>query len=517
MQCIDPITLKHWLHGKEELAVLDVREHGQYGESHLFLATSLPYSRLQYDISRLVPRKSSKIVLYDDDGHGVCLRAAQALEKMGYSNLYVLEGGTQSWAKAGFTLFAGVNLPSKTFGELIEHHFKTPRITAPELMKKMESSEDLLILDGRPQSEFKKMSIPGAQCCPNGELSYRIQSLAPNPNTTIVINCAGRTRSIIGAQTLINLGIPNPVFALENGTQGWFLQDFALDHGKSGPYAEPLVNAPLLDKVTQLAKRFSIPLISDAQFNAWAAEKDRSLYLCDVRTAEEFKAQSLAGAQHTPGGQLIQATDQFIGTRNARIVLYDSDGTRAITVASWLKQMGHEVAVLKDGLQSTVSLPNIERPDINALRLLTDAQLVSVATQGDALLLDLRASMQYRKAHLAQAIWSIRPKLLGAVQDPKKPIICIVEDLAIAYGALAELATIDLTPLFYLVKNNAFPAGLELASTPDQPADSECIDYLFFVHDRHDGNKEAARRYLEWETGLLAQLDQQERELFKLT
>ena len=516
MHYLDPHTLKQWLHSDQEIAVLDVREHGQYGESHLFLATSLPYSRLEYEIARLVPRKSVKIVLYDEDGNGVCLRAAKALEMRGYDNLFVLEGGSKAWSAAGYTLFAGVNLPSKTFGELIEHHFQTPRITAQELMQKIQSAEDMVILDGRPQSEFKKMSIPGAQCCPNGELSYRIQSHVNNPNTTIVMNCAGRTRSIIGAQTLINLGIPNPVFALENGTQGWYLQDFALDHGKSHPYAEPKVDDQLLVKVAQLAERFKVPLISDAQFNAWATETDRSLYLCDVRTAEEFNVNGLPGAQNTPGGQFIQATDQFIGVRNARMVVYDSDGTRAITVASWLKQMGHDVAVLKEGISSKVSLPAIPTANITGARLLSDSELVSVITQGETVLLDLRPSMQYRKGHIANSIWTIRPHLLEAIANHEGSCACVVDDLAIAQGAIAELALAGKSTAIYLAKGGTFPSGIEIISTPELPADSDCIDYLFFVHDRHDGNKEAARRYLEWETGLVAQLDEQERSVFAI-
>lgn len=516
MQYIDAKTLKQWLHSTQELAVLDVREHGQYGESHLFLATSLPFSRLEGEITRLVPRKDVKIVLYDDDGKSICQQAAKALDPIGYSNLFILDGGTKGWSDAGFTLFAGVNLPSKTFGELIEHHFQTPRITATALMEKIQSSEDVIILDGRPQSEFKKMSIPGATCCPNGELSYRIQSIVSNSSTPIVINCAGRTRSIIGAQTLINLGVRNPVFALENGTQGWYLEDFPLEHSKSHPYPQAKVDDQWLVNIAALANRFQVPIISDAQFSEWATEMDRSLYLCDVRTAEEFKQKALPGAQHTPGGQLIQATDQFIGVRNARIVLYDSDGTRAITVASWLKQMGHDVSVLKDGIQSKVSLPQIVGAKLTGAHILTDSELVSAHADGNTLFLDLRSSMQYRKGHVAGSVWTIRPHLLKATQGHKGPIVCISEDRIVAQGAYAQLATSGQNPQIYLCKNNLFPESLDIVSTPTVPADSECIDYLFFVHDRHDGNKEAARRYLEWETGLVAQLDEQEKNMFSI-
>jgi hypothetical protein len=48
------------------------------------------------------------------------------------------------------------------------------------------------------------------------------------------------------------------------------------------------------------------------------------------------------------------------------------------------------------------------------------------------------------------------------------------------------------------------------------PSDDQCIDFLFFVHDRHDGNLESAKRYLEWEQGLMAQLDDDERAVFRM-
>ena len=100
------------------------------------------------------------------------------------------------------------------------------------------ADEDFVIVDGRPFAEYRKMNIPGGICCPNGELVLRIRDIAPDPKTKIVVNCAGRTRSIIGAQTLIDFGIPNPVFALENGTQGWFLAGLALERGASRRYAD---------------------------------------------------------------------------------------------------------------------------------------------------------------------------------------------------------------------------------------------------------------------------------------
>ena len=217
MQRITPATLKTWLHDGAEIALLDTREHGEYGQAHPFHAIPLPYSRMELDIHRLVPRMATRIVLFDDGASGVAERAGARLAALGYTALHILDGGTAAWRAAGNTLFAGVNVPSKTFGEMVEETYHTPHIGAAELAARQARGDNLVVLDGRPIDEYRKMTIPGSICCPNGELALRIAAIAPDPATTIVVNCAGRTRSIIGAQTLRHFGVPNPVRALENG------------------------------------------------------------------------------------------------------------------------------------------------------------------------------------------------------------------------------------------------------------------------------------------------------------
>jgi rhodanese-related sulfurtransferase len=349
MKTVTPKQLKAMLHDGAEIALLDVREAGQFGESHLLFATPLPYSRLELDVGALVPRKSARVVVCDDGVLGVASRAAKRLRAQGYTDVSVLDGGTKGWAAAGYALFAGVNVPASSFGELVEHACHTPRVTVQELARMQATGEDFVILDGRPLAEYQKMNIPGGICCPNAELPYRVSSIVRNPKTKIVVNCAGRTRSIIGAQTLINFGIVNPVVALENGTQGWVLADFELERGASRKYPDR-VDASTLPtaqaSAQKLMERFSIRTVTAGQVEAWLKEADRSTYLCDVRTPEEFKTGSIPGSAHAPGGQLIQATDQWVGVRNARIVLIDGgENIRAPVVASWLKQLGCDACV----------------------------------------------------------------------------------------------------------------------------------------------------------------------------
>ena len=231
---IDSHTLKGWLHDGGEIALLDVREHGQYGESHLFYAAPVPFSRLEADIARLAPRRDVRLVVYDEGGDDdVAARSATALRALGYTRVYRLAGGIAQWQRDGYAAFAGVNVPSKTFGELAEEVFHTPRISAADLAERQRRGDDLIVLDGRPYSEYQKMSIPGGICCPNGELALRAHTLARDPSTTIVVNCAGRTRSIIGAQSLKNAGIANRVVALKDGTMGWRLSGRTVEEGAS--------------------------------------------------------------------------------------------------------------------------------------------------------------------------------------------------------------------------------------------------------------------------------------------
>jgi rhodanese-related sulfurtransferase len=513
---IEAKTLKQWLHDGDEIALLDVREHGQYGEGHPFYAVPAPYSRLELDIGRLVPRRGTRMVLLDD-GDGVAERAAKRLAGLGYSNLRILAGGAASWATAGFQLFKGVNLPSKTFGEMVEHVYDTPRVSVTELDAMIKRGDNLVVLDGRTVAEYRKMSIPTGISCPNGELAYRAAAIVKDPKATIVVNCAGRTRSIIGAQTLRNFGIDNPVYALENGTQGWYLADFPLERGADRLFPQTIPEAQfdtLRAKARALADRHGVKFVNAATVAAWAADQSRNLFLCDVRTPEEFAAGSLPGAQHTPGGQFQQAADQYVGVRNARVVVFDAELVRAPVCASWLAQMGHEVYVLNEGTKAKLDAGSGPAPKLPALPGVAPAAVAGLS----AVLLDLRAGMDYRKEHVEGATWAIRPRLRDAGIAAGRTVALLADEPGVAQLAAIDLRELGLTDVRIVTGGHAAckAAGLALTSTPQLPADAQCIDFLFFVHDRHEGNKAAARAYLEWETGLLRQIDDQERASFRL-
>jgi rhodanese-related sulfurtransferase len=500
-------NLKNMLHDGAELALLDVREDGQFGEGHLLFATPLPYSRLELGIPALVPRKSARIVLCDD-GDGVAERGVKRLNTIGYTDVSVLAGGNPAWTAAGYTLFKGVNVPSKLFGELVEHVYDTQR------------NEDFIIVDGRPYTEYNKMNIPGGICCPNAELPYRIRDIVKNPKTKIIVNCAGRTRSIMGAQTLLNFGIENPVYALENGTQGWVLADFELERGATRKYPDK-IDAAALPGLQAAAKkllaRFKVSTVTAKQVEGWLTETSRSLYLLDVRTPEEFQAGSLPGAAHAPGGQLVQATDQWVGVRNARIVLADNEGVRAPVVAAWLKQLGCDVYVLEGGVHSGLKLPSPAKATLPALPTISADELKQALAAGTCSAFYLGPSMNYRKQHVPGSRWSIRSRIVRDAANAKN-VVLITRDTDVALAAAVDLREAGITNIQLLEGGLATwtNAGYALEASSGTPPDADCIDYLFFVHDRHAGNREAMKQYLAWETGLIKQLDEQDKASFKV-
>ncbi len=528
---IDARALKAMLAGSDEIALLDVREAGPYSEGHPFHVVPLAYSRIELDAERLLPRRNVSVVLVDD-GDGLSALAARRLEALGYTNVRCLAGGAPAWTAAGYTLFEGVNVPSKAFGEMVEIARHTPRINARELIAMQQRGDNMVIVDGRTWDEYTRFNIPGGLSCPNGELVLHIDGLVRDPKTKVVVNCAGRTRSIIGAQTLIDWGITNEVVALENGTQGFWLEGLPIEKGAdrrapSGDLAQSALEAKRA-RARAHAERHGVVFIDAAEAVRLAIDASRTTYLLDVRTPEEFAEGALPGFVHAPGGQLQQATDQWVGVKGAQLVLSDmGEQIRAPFVAAWLRQLGHEAIVLVDGAgaRSALDAAGIaaaRKPRFDAARIrlreVTPTELSALVQSGGAQVLDLRPSMAFRDKHIAGSGWSIRPKVAKAVADPSRTIVLVADDTRIAALAALDLAEAGCGDVAVLKGGIAAwsAENRPLVSTPAEPGDRDCIDFVFHTLGRNEGNLDAARAYLAWEIGLVDQLDADERGSFRL-
>ena len=332
---------------REEIAFLDLRYEAAYATGHPLFAANMAADRIALEAETRLPRKDVPIVVYDA-GEGLVPQAADRLIALGYTDVRQLDGGLQAWRKAGYELFSDVNSYAKAFGELVESRRHTPSLPADEVARLIESQANIAILDVRRFDEYATMNIPGSISVPGAELVLRAGRAAPDPDTTIVVNCAGRTRSIIGTQSLINAGVANKVVALRNGTIGWTLAGEDLEHGAGrrggiGLFEGARTNA------RDVAYRAGVRHIGPQEAMVLEAQRNRTLYRFDVRDGEDYAAGHIGGFRHYPGGQLVQEIDMAAPVRGARILLTDNMGVRADMTASWLAQMGWETYVLDGG------------------------------------------------------------------------------------------------------------------------------------------------------------------------
>lgn len=349
---LSPQAVRAALLGGGEVALVDVRDAAGYAGGHVLTAVSAPLASLPDLLARLVPGRAARLILCDG-GEGLAQEAAQAAGALGYGNVGWMEGGMPAWLAAGHRLFEGVNVLGAALAETVDLVCRPPVMSAAELAARREGGEAPVVLDVRPWAEHCNGHVPDAISCPGGELVHRIGALAPDPRTTVVVHCAGRSRSLYGAQSLINAGVPHPVFALADGTTGWQRAGFALAFG-SGLRADaaPGARDPAARAAARrVARACGVREIDARQLAQWQDESDaRSLYLLDVRSPEEFAAGHARGAVSAQGVQLVECSDDWIGVRDGRVVLLDDDGVRAPMAASWLRQLGHgEVAVLAEG------------------------------------------------------------------------------------------------------------------------------------------------------------------------
>lgn len=498
---------------QQELALIDVREEAAYAEGHPLFAVNIPLSKLEIEILNRVPRFDTAVTVYDN-GEGLATLAAERLTALGYSDVALLEQGLKGWQQAGGELFIDVNSPGKAFGELVESRAHTPSLPAEEVQALLNSGEPVVVLDSRRFDEYQTMSIPGGISVPGAELVLRVRDLVPSPTTKVIVNCAGRTRSIIGTQSLVNAGIRNPVYALRNGTIGWTLAGLELEHGQSRRYADSSETAKIqaARSARNVADQAGVKRVTLAQLPEWYQE--HTVYLFDVREQEEYVAGHLPGARHVPGGQLVQETDHYASVRGARIVLVDSDGVRANMSASWLAQMGWHVSVLDELSDRDFSEKGswvAKVPELPELEEVSPAQLAEWLNGNDVQVLDFTTSANYVASHIPGAAWLQRSLLplegKYALPEARHYVVTCGSSL-LARFAVAELRELTGKPVSVLKGGNAAwrAAGLPVAQGESlllQPRS----DRYRRPYEGTDNSPEAMQAYLDWEFGLIAQLD----------
>jgi rhodanese-related sulfurtransferase len=509
---ISAAELKAAFHDSGEIALLDAREEVPFDARHIFWAACMPLGRIETTVDDRVPRRKTRIV-WCDDGGGLAHAAARTTLALGYTNSAVLNGGIDAWEATGFRTYSGIHVPSKAFAEVVEHEASTPHISVNELDQMIQSKADIAIFDTRSYEEYHSNSIPGAISVPGAELLYRFKDLTPSEETLVVVNCGGRTRSIIGAQALINAGVPNRVVSLKNGTQDWHLGGFPVLRGAE--HQAPDVSAPGLKLAQSGANRIAalceVRRIDKSTLDAWRSQAStQTLYTLDVRTLREYEAGHVSGVKHIAGGQLIQETDAHLTTWGARVVLFDDDGVRATVTASWLKQMGWESFIISNAeaggaTQTGPHKANVRSRSNGKPARISAAELKARISAGTVTVVDLNWSRGYYVGHIPGAWYAIRSRLdadLGNVE--------IAGALAFTSpdGVLAEVAAADRSSsgaeVYALQGGTAAwqAAGFEVQSGATNMA-SAPDDIRVKAREEAADIEAAMRAYLAWEIELV--------------
>jgi rhodanese-related sulfurtransferase len=512
-----PEAVRLALRTHREIALVDVRSEARFAHGHPLFAASLPLYRLMVEVLDRIPRRATPLVVYGD-GEDDAQAAVARLTSLGYHDVALLENGLEGWRSSGGELFLDVNVPSKAFGELVDTIARTPAVDAQELCALLDGGADVVILDARRFEEYHTMSIPTATSVPGAEMVMRIGAVAPDPATLVVVNCAGRTRSIIGAQSLINAGVPQRVKALRNGTIGWTLAGLALDHGRDRRPTEP--NSDEVRRASmaaqELARRAGVRRADLHDLPSLEEGGRRTVYRFDVRSPEEYARAHLVGFRSAPGGQLVQETDFFAPVRGAMIALVDDEGVRANMTGSWLAQMGWDVVVVDQGVTTgeatetgtwTPTLPPLpEVPWVDA------SGLETWLGTGSARVVDVDTSTRFRAGHVPGAAWVLPPALpsadvLDRLGRPSRVVLTSTDGTMAAFVAddLPDIAGTDVTVLTDGTEGWA-RSGRPLAVGSDGLL-SPPLDVYRRPYEGTDVTPDAMQAYLEWEYGLVDQLE----------
>jgi len=489
-----------------ELALLDVREVTRHGKGHPFLAANVPLSQLETQIRQRVPRRTTRIVLCDDDGslsHEACLR----LRMLGYKTVHILSGGTAAWQKTGYTLFPETDVPSKGFGAFASLHGK-PRFITPNAVHEYSSTHpsQWLVMDARPFSEYQRGCIPGSINAPAGEALRCFDDLVSSPDVNVVINCMSATRGILGGLSLEAAGVANPVHVLLHGTRGWTLAGHELESDSARVVHPPgdLTQRSAMTRATRLLVRLDIPLVTLTTVNEWQRQAERTTYLVDVRSAKEFAAGHLSGAINAPDGAVVMSPQTYMATLNARVVLVDDDTVRATVAAMWLKQMGlFDVAVLKHGIAAgPLTVTDSTAPIARDAQFIGLERLIEMRKRGEVRILDLSASADYERAHIPGARWCSRATINGFVNNVTFADATV---LTSTDGVIASYAGAELGHAVFVLRggNNAWSdSGQTLTDERAEFVDAR--DDLWLASGERPGDPHKNMlNYLDWEEQLL--------------
>ena len=501
---------------RRDWALLDVREQGEAHAGHIPTATFLPRRLVEARIFELLPDRSVHAVIYDSGMHptlGKDSRAALAretLESCGYSNVTILEGGYADWLSSGAQVSKGSNVPCKAFGEAVLEEDEVPSIDPEELHESLRSGTPPAICDVRTYEEYHHHHLPGAISTPGFDLAGHLPDLQ-GKSPFVLINCAGRTRSIIATATARKLGC-DAAWGLRNGTMGWQIagQNVTSENCVS---MTPVHNSTINARAEELADKAGVGRVSAGEL-AGLLDGNIPPYVFDLRTMSEFRNGHIPGSIALPGGQLIQRTDDYAAIPAHPIVLVDNGCSQAALAGYWLRRMGFPdvsrlVPDISGWMASGAAIATGRRSGA-AFQIADDERVQEIAAadldpsaifQGYSIL-DIRTSREFQSAHIEGAHWAPRGWLEHAarnMQQMRKPLLVARDERQARLGA-AQLIAVGIPSVAFVADGmNGWQACGHSAVQGDVTGSPYYPD---LVEPPYSKGIDEMRAYIEWEVAL---------------
>ncbi|MFB6160220.1 MAG: rhodanese-like domain-containing protein [Haloferacaceae archaeon] len=532
MGAITPDDLRRLLDSDDPVAVIDVREPLDYTTGNVRESTLLPRRALEWRLPELLPRPDVPVVLVDGAGERAATDA-DWLRWLGLPNVRHLAGGVAAWRAAGYdvveaegdVLASAFNVPSKEFGEQVAVERDPERVEPERLAEWLAGDEDVVVADVRTPAEYREETLPGARNVEGVDLALYAEALREDPETKLVVHCAGRTRSLIGIATLGERDL-DEVYGLENGTSGWQLAGFDLEEG-----AEPGDAPDLSPAERERAESFAEDLIADHAIARLSTDEvaaalgdDELAQVVDVRPREAFEAGHLPGAVGVPGGQAIQRADDYVAVPEATLVFYADGIVRPAVTAAWYARMGYENVAILDGgmdawteegrpvetgserterlgLQRAVEQRHGCGEPLGRDRVADAAPTVAPADldPDDATILYVGRSLDYPDGHLPGSRWVSRNDV-GDLLDRERPENVV---LTCADGEVSAYAAAALAHVGYDVRAlGGGVAAWEAAGRPVETGEDGIGDRRDRVPTKAELGEDVMRGYLEWEEEL---------------
>ena len=470
--------------------LIDCRERRDYVHGHWFGSNNIPLSILPIRLPFLCSDQDFPIYFLDW-GDAASVVALRLIEKLGYQNVTPQKTTQPTEPVVGYV--QGEYVWSKAFGEIVAHQSDILEVTPQQYMTDYQHAQ---LVDVRPAGEYNRFTLPSSVNLPNSLLLANMEQLGHNADM-VLLHCAGRTRSIIGAHTIKAAGYRGDFGIFRGGTQAWEIDGFTREHGANRTIGENIESA---ESVANFLKQWQIPStqIQPTEISAFIETKSDHL-MFDV--SDDTANGVLVGENiiKVSGTNLVQQTDRSIARYHLPILLIDNaSGSRAAFAAYWLSRMGFCVKIVIVDADNLHFSPQKN----NDVQKKSDQRLIEKWVSSGTQIFDFRVSSEFASCHIVSSRWQNISLMLD--QKPDMGMIGIIAPCHKTGDMVFDILTDIGWKIDGIYVWQDQPLDPNILSSTELMFDQNKtpIDKSALFAGRHFGILKDAQDYLAWEEDL---------------